>query len=327
VLPGCRGPGDAGYDPNVDGSNTDLFHPLTGQQFKSEMAALSFNFTMGIVALSTPNAADGDPTPTVTEFDATDPFRRDGCSFALPHLCGNVSAFSAITGLQRNTIKAGGNQRFGRRDFLWHGGQDLILRYEKRNVLGFSADFAEDVTKTNWGLEATWIKGLPFSNADEPDGLSRVNTYNLTLSVDRPTFINFMNANRTFFINSQWFLQYVDGFQEGMPSTGPYNFLGILNISTGYFQDRLLPTVTFVYDVQSNSGAVLPSVAYRFTENFSATFGLGVFAGRWQEKPTAFTPASLGNRVGPGGYKDHVQNGLAQIDERDELFLRVRYTF
>ena len=154
-----------------------------------------------------------------------------------------------------------------------------------------------------------------------------MNTFNVTLSVDRPTFINFMNANRTFFINSQWFLQYIDGYEKGMPSTGPYNFLGILNISTGYFQDRLLPTVTFVYDVQSNSGAVLPSIGYRFTENFSATFGMAGFFGRFQARPTALTPVSLGNRVGRGAYKDHVQNGLAVIEERDEFFLRVRYTF
>jgi hypothetical protein len=355
IVPGCRGPNDPGYDVNVDGSNTNLFSPLIPgfQLFRSEMAAASQNFILLLVSLSSPE----DPTaPLINEFDGRDPAvtavngldddgdqeidepdegdplhigpnRHDGCSFPLPTLCGNVSAFSAISGLQRNTIKAGGNQRFGRRDFLWHGGQDLILRYEKRNVLGFSADFAEDLTKTNWGLESTWIKGLPTGNNDEFDGLSRVNTFNLTLSVDRPTFINFMNANRTFFMNSQWFLQYIDGYEKGMPSTGPYNFLGIFNISTGYFQDRLLPTVTFVYDVQSNSGAVLPSIAYRFTENFSATFGMAGFFGRFQERTTPLTPASLGNRVGPGGYRSHVQNGLSVIEERDEFFLRVRYTF
>jgi hypothetical protein len=326
ILPGCRGPNDPGYDVNVDGSNTNLFSPLIPgfQLFRSEMAAASQNFIFLLVALSSPT----DPSnPQVNEFDASDPTRHDGCSFALPSLCSNVSAFNAITGVQRNTVRAGGNQRFGRRDFLWHGGQDLVLRYEKRNVFGISADFAEDFTKTNWGFESTWIKGLPNSNADEIDGLSRVNTVNVTVSVDRPTFINFMNANRTFFINSQWFVQYVDGYEKGMPATGPYNFLGILNIQTGYFQDRLLPTVTFVYDVQSNSGAVLPSIGYRFTENFSATFGVAGFFGRYQARTTALTPASLGNRVGPGAYKDHVQNGLAVIDERDEFFLRVRYTF
>ena len=49
VLPGCRGPGDKGYDPRVDGTTTNLVHPFTKQQFKSEMAALSWNALMGFV--------------------------------------------------------------------------------------------------------------------------------------------------------------------------------------------------------------------------------------------------------------------------------------
>jgi hypothetical protein len=329
ILPGCRGPGDPGYDPNVDGTNTALFHPLipSFQTFRSEMAALSFNAVMGLVALSTPDASDGDPTPTIAEFDAANPMRRDGCSFVVPHLCGNVSAFDTITGVQRNNVRAAGNGRFGRRDFLWHGGQDLVLRYQKRNVLGLSADFAEDTTKTNWGVEFTWIPGLPTGNNDEIDGNSETNQFNLTVAIDRPTFVNFLNANRTFFVTTQWFMQYLDGYRKGMPATGPYNVLAILNVSTGYFQDRLIPDVTFVYDVQSNSGAVLTSLDYRFTENFSAGFGIAAFAGRFQERTAALTPVSLDNRVGPGAYKSHVQNGLSVIDERDEFFMRVRYTF
>jgi hypothetical protein len=329
ILPGCRGPGDPGYDPDVDGTNTNLFHPLipSFQTFRSEMAALSFNAVMGLVALSTPDTSDGDPTPTLSEFDSANPMRRDGCSFVVPHLCGNVSAFDTITGVQRNNVRAAGNGRFGRRDFLWHGGQDLVLRYQKRNVLGLSADFAEDITKTNWGVEFTWIPGLPTGNNDEIDGNSETNQLNLTVAIDRPTFVNFLNANRTFFVTTQWFFQYLDGYQKGMPGTGPYNVLAILNVSTGYFQDRLIPDVTFVYDVQSNSGAVLTSLDYRFTENFSAGFGIAAFAGRFQERTAALTPVSLDNRVGKGSYKAHVQNGLSVIEERDEFFLRVRYTF
>ncbi len=337
ILPGCRGPGpdlvegteddDPGYSRLVDGSVGGLLHPLTGQQFKSEMAALSFNAIMALVALSTPDATDGDPTPTIAEFDSTNPLRHDGCSFAVPHLCVNVGAFDTITGVQRNSVRAAGNGRFGRRDFLWHGGEDLVLRYQKRNVLGLSADFAEDTTKTNWGIEFTWIPGLPTGNNDEIDANSETNQFNLTVAIDRPTFVNFLNPNRTFFITTQWFLQYLDGYRGGMPSTGPYNVLAILNISSGYFQDRLIPDVTFVYDVQSDSGAVLTSIDYRFTENFSTGVGIAAFMGRFQEQTTPITPVSLDNRVGKGAYKAHVENGLSVIRERDELFLRVRYTF
>ena len=73
--------------------------------------------------------------------------------------------------------------------------------------------------------------------------------------------------------------------------------------------------------------AVLPSVAYRFTENFSATFGLALFSGRNERRTAALTPVLPGNRVGKGAYSAHVDRGLSLIRERDEIFLRIRYTF
>ena len=45
---------------------------------------------------------------------------------------------------------AGGNGTFGRRTMQWQSGGEVYLSYEKRNVLGFSMDFAEDFTKSNW---------------------------------------------------------------------------------------------------------------------------------------------------------------------------------
>ena len=58
---------------------------------------------------------------------------------------------------------------------------------------------------------------MPYFDHDESDGLTDADAYNLVISVDRPTFVNFLNANRTFFVNSQWFVQYLDGYTRGFP--------------------------------------------------------------------------------------------------------------
>jgi hypothetical protein len=324
VLPGCRGPGDPGYDPAADGDPAGLVHPLTDQEFRTELAALSWNLLSVLVGLSAP----GSGPPAIDQFDAADPLRADGCSFAKPQLCSNVQALYAVAHTTRRTVRAGGNGRFGRVDFDWHVGGSGVLRYEKRNVLGFSMDAAEDVTKSNWSFETTWIDDIPYDDRDEPDGLRTVDTFNLTVSVDRPTFVNFLNANRTFFINSQWFFQYVDGHRQSFPSDGPFNALMTFTVDTGYFQDRLLPVATFVYDFPSNSGALLPEILYRFTENFSATFGLAFFWGRFQARTAPL--ATVGDppfRTGRHAQKDFVENGLSVVRDRDEIFLRVRYTF
>jgi len=325
VLPGCRGPGDSGYDPRVDGTSDNLFHPFTGQKFRSEMAALSWNVAAALVGLS---FAPEGVSPRIQDFDATQPFRKDGCSFATPAWCTNVSDFLGLSGNQRNSIRAGGNGRFGRRDFVWHSGGTLVARVEKANILGFSMDFAEDITKSNWGFEFTYTEGLPTGDNDEFDGAREINYYRLTISVDRPTFVNFLNANRTFFINSQWFFQYADDYQKATAGDGPWNIFGVLAISTGYFQDRLLPSLTLVYFVNNNSFAVLPSVTYRFNESFSATFGLAGFSGRSVKRDAAINSAGpVGARFGRAQEKTFTDPGLSVIRERDEIFLRIRYTF
>ena len=250
------------------------------------------------------------------------------CSFVTVKGCGTVGAVFGIAGQGAPTIKAGGNGTFGRRTTGWAGGGEILLEYEKRNVLGFGADFAEDYTKTNWGLEWTWIPDVVVGDADSMSNVSRVNTYNLTLSMDRPTFINFLSSNRTFFITTQWFFQYIEGFKKSMGPRGPYNILGTLFIQTGYFQDRLLPQLILVYDVKSVSGAAIPQVTYRYSDAFSISFGVALFMGREflvDMQNNGIGPP--GNRLGDNAYKNSTPAGLGIVRDRDEVFFKLRYTF
>ncbi len=332
-IAGCRGPGDDGYDPRVDGTVGTQVHPITGQPWRAEIAIVSWNFLMGLIVTS--SGEDGADTFTerdrkdIQVFNPDDAFAKGRCSFREPIWCSGVKGLLSLTGTTRASVKAGGNGRFGRRQFLWHGGNDLVLRYEKRNVLGFSMDFAEDVLKSNWSFEFTWIEGVPTTDADSFSGHSKTDNFNLTVSVDRPTFINFLNANRTFFINSQWFFQYRKDLRKSHVATGPFNAFFTFAVNTGYFQDRLLPSVVFVYDIHSNSGAVLPQITYRFNEAFSLTFGLGIFEGRFKQAPASVNDPGDGAslRIGKHRNKQFFEPGLSVIRERDEIFMRLRYTF
>jgi len=145
--------------------------------------------------------------------------------------------------------------------------------------------------------------------------------------VDRPTFVNFLNQGRTFFINSQWFFRWTDGFQQSQPTNGPWNVLFTLTAFTGFYQDRLNPSITSVYDFMSESGAVLPSINYRFNESFSVEFGMAFFYGKWQSTRMPLYPISLGDQVGSGAYREFSERGLAIVRDRDEVFLRIRKTF
>jgi len=366
-LPGSRGVVDEWgrpdpfYDPSVDGCSIDdghplcaganILHPLTGTPFRSELAAVSWNLMMVIASRSDPRDPD---LPNLAEFDENDPNgfglitvgpnagqirpglrpgQVDGvtpvaCGVLKPQLCETVRGLLSGIGASNKKVRAGGNGAFGRRDFAWHSSGEVVLKYEKRNILGFAFDVAEDRTKTNWGVEATWVASQPFLDNDDFDGISRSDTLNLTVSVDRPTFINFLNPNRTFLFNSQWFFQYITDYDSGYTVNGPLNVLATFTVFTGYHQDRLLLFYTGVYDFRSSSGALLPQVVYRFTENLSATVGANFFFGRQQLVDSAVSELRAGlNRTGSDAYKDPVENGLTPLRDRDEIYMTLRYTF
>jgi len=307
----------------------------TAQMFQNELAALSWNFLQFLVVTSCSEGNEGQGNIRAKQecFNPGQALRADKCSFNAPHLCTNVKGFLGVAGVTRNDLRAGGNGRYGRSTFIWHSGGEIALRYQKRNVLGFSMDFAEDVTKSNWGVEFTWIEGLPFTDNNSPSNVSRSDVVNMTVSVDRPTFVNFLNANRTLFFNSQWFFQYVNDYKSGYTSNGPWNVLFTFAVFTGYFQDRLLPTFVSVFDVQSQSGGFLPNVAYRFTEAFSATIGVNIFFGRTQRIRMPLNEiAPVSNRAPFANnervaYMDGTDNLLSLVRERDEFYLRLRWTF
>jgi hypothetical protein len=299
----------------------------TAQIFKNELAAVSWNFAMGLVVTSACTDDEGRKSDPEC-FDAEHPWVLDKCSFNQPQFCKKIKEFFDLGGVQRNTLRAGGNSRFGRRTFLWHSGGEVALIYDRRNVFGFSMDFPEDRTKSNWGVEFTWFESVPVYDANAFDSLTDVDMLNLTVSIDRPTFVNFLNPNRTFFFNTQWFFQYIKGHRSGMGPNGSFSAMFTNTIMTGYFQDRLNPSLVTIYDFNSRSGGVLPSIQYRFTESFSASMGMAIFFGRTQLSQMAinpFRPAT--NRVGKNAYTDSSEHFLSSIRRRDEIWMRLRWTF
>jgi hypothetical protein len=318
----------AGYDITKDGSHCptgDISscrrHPFTGQVFSSEMAVLSWNMLM----LATTLGAEDNPA-SIAVLDRNNPLALGRCSYRQPQYCSFVSGFAGQARLTSSNIRAGGNGRFGRRNFVWASIGDVALKYQKRNIVGFSMDFAEDRTKSSWGVEFTWVDDSLTSDGGEYDGLSSVDEYNLTLSMDRPTFVNFLNPNRTFLLNTQLFTSYIDGYSHRMPREGPWTFLWLINASTGYYQDRFLVSAVVVFDLQSQSGAFLPTVQYRLTENFSITVGASVFGGRFSKRKmgisqfSAFDEDNLTDNV-------YVENGISPARDLDSFYTRIRYTF
>ncbi|MFQ5514316.1 MAG: hypothetical protein ACE5FG_07735 [Myxococcota bacterium] len=251
-----------------------------------------------------------------------------------PVFCRTSTGLLNATGLTLPIRKAGGDGQYGRRDFIWQGGRQVTLNYQKRNVFGFSLDFAEDVTKTSWGIEFTWTADKLFSDLNSFSGLHRSDEMVLSISVDRPTFFNFLNPNRSFFLNFQFFIRYLTDFTGGSDdkdgmfgvAEGPIDGRAVFTFFTGYFQDRLQPRASFVYDPTTSNGAVLAQLLYRWTEAFSTTIGLNSFFGRPEQVQQAAFPIAL--RTGTADTTtEALTRSLAPVRNRDSGWITVRYSW
>jgi hypothetical protein len=154
----------------------------------------------------------------------------------------------------------------------------------------------------------------------------------MSISVDRPTFFNFLNPNRSFFVNFQFFINYLDDYEGGDDdrdgnyaySDGPVTGLVTLTVFTGYFQDRLNPRFTLVYHPTSGTGGVISGLNYRFTESFSTGFGFNHFMGHGPQAQGARFPIALFTH--PDTTSEKV-SGLSPVRNRDEISWTVRYSF
>jgi hypothetical protein len=249
-----------------------------------------------------------------------------------PVFCRGVSGLLGVTSFSLPAKRAGGATGFGRRDFLWQGGQEVMLNHQKKNVFGFSLDFAEDITKTSWGVEFSWTADKIFGDTLTGSGQHNSDEYVLSISMDRPTFINFLNPNRTFFFNVQMFVKYFSdyhgGARRGMfgTSDGPFDTQIIMFFFTGYFQDRLGPRLVSVWNPPTNTGAILTQLSYRFNERFSGILGYNNFFGHVNQVEQRFNPVGPG-RTGHPDTTSETLRGIAPARNRDEIFLRIRYTF
>ena len=178
------------------------------------------------------------------------------------------------------------------------------------------------------GVEFTWVEGVPYADADVESGISNSDELNFAVSVDRPTFLRFANADRPVLFNTQWFVGYLPDYHHGFTVNGPVNVFFTFAMSTGYYQDRLIPQLLTVYEFASRSGGVLPSVEYRFTDSLAITAGVLYFFGRTELSDMAVQEVSpVINRAGAHAYRQPVENGFSSIRKRDEIFVKLRWTF
>lgn len=231
-------------------------------------------------------------------------------------------------------------------------------------LVGGSADLYVDPIKSAFRIEFAWTDGEEFADTSQVRLFSESNVIRWVVGWDRPTYIRFLNPNRTFLLSAQVFGQHlIDHQRFENPISGghigfqdwDHNFIMTFLFQGFYMNDRLQPRLIQAYDIRAQSYVVSPGVDWLINDNWRMTLAANLKFGRSRNvaddgrTSNSFPPftcatmsqpaatnqtcapgaeaSSLGHRIGfePLGRFRSGPIGMAQAEDELQLLLRYRF--
>lgn len=210
---------------------------------------------------------------------------------------------------------------------------NLVAKYRKVNTMGLSVDWFEPNTGFVLRSELSWTANLLTSDLSKPDVFASTNVYRWLIGVDRPTFIRWLNPNRSFFLSAQAFGTHMPdarGGRFGVSNGANDNFIFTFFVQNQYLRDQLAFMLFGVYGTTGNDGTTGGNAEYLVTNNWSVQLGATAFLGVRREHSLGpfggFT--GDGRPVSETGFGlNHMQAGGSERNQMDEFWGRVRYRF
>lgn len=177
------------------------------------------------------------------------------------------------------------------------------IHFPRVFLIGGSLDTTVESIKSTFRIEFAHTTGEEFANTLQPGLYSRSRVLRWVVGWDRPTWIKFLNPNRTFILSAQIFGQHLLDHEliktqfgdAGMPDW-EHNFIGTFLIQGNYMNDRLTPQFIMAYDVRAQAGTLAPSVNWLITNNWELNVGFNMKVGRTKNQ---FDDARNGNPFPP----------------------------
>jgi hypothetical protein len=227
---------------------------------------------------------------------------------------------------------------------------------------GASADYYWDFIKSTFRVEFAYTVGEEFADTSKVRLFSDSDVARWVVGWDRPTYIRFLNPNRTFLLSGQVFGQHLLDYRRIEGPTGhkigfadwEHNWIATFLFQGFYMNDRLQPRLIQAYDFKAAAYVVSPGIDWLINDNWRVTLAANLKFGRARNAvddgrtsnslppftagpacPTGAEPAcfpggefsSVGQRLGfePLGRFRSGPIGMAQHE--DELQLLLRYQF
>ena len=222
------------------------------------------------------------------------------------------------------------------------GGQ-VDIQYKRRNTTGLSFDYFEGYTGTVLRVESSWTLGELVNNTRKANWVDKSDVMRWSIGIDRPTWIKWLNKNRTFFLSMQmfdtWYLNHEGGTLPGSEThTGYYvdehNFITTFFFIANYMRDRLTPIGFVVWEEASRSYVAGLSTEWKIDNHWSIKGGLNTIWGgtenfRHDSGPfrSFVVPGANGNNPFQESVFGVAHEGIGALRGNDELFMQMKYQF
>ncbi|MFP6681219.1 MAG: DUF1302 family protein, partial [Gammaproteobacteria bacterium] len=177
------------------------------------------------------------------------------------------------------------------------------IHFPRILLVGTSADLYVDYIKSAFRIELAWTEGEEFADTSKTRLFSESDVIRWVVGWDRPTYIRFLNPNRTFLLSGQIFGQHLldhERFSNPRPEIGTapapspgvgnggmigfqdwdHNFIGTFLIQGFYANDRIQPRFITAYDIRAQAGVIGPAIDWLVSDSWRVTFGANIKFGR-----------------------------------------------
>lgn len=256
---------------------------------------------------------------------------------------GNAANDGVASALARKAIAENNASLFytGSAQFLSVLGGQTDIQYKRSNTTGLSFDWFESHTGTVFRVESSITLDELVNNTHKANWIDESDVMRWSIGIDRPTWIKWLNKDRTFFLSAQLFdTWYLD--HEGTKHTGFYtdehNFITTFFFIANYMRDRVTPIGAIVWEEASNSWVALLNAEWKMDNHWSIKSGFYTIWGgnenfRHDSGPfsTFVVPFGATGAANDTYAQQSVfgaaHEGIGALRDNDEVFFQLKYQF
>jgi hypothetical protein len=172
--------------------------------------------------------------------------------------------------------------QFGSLALPWTA-SEAVLEYPRVLTLGASADYQIPGIDTILRIEVAGELDRKINNTLELDGVDSSDVFLAVVGLDRPTYIPFLNRNRTAFLTFQTFFEHIVDYEEGGRATGmvPYqdNIISTFQMQNFWRNDSIILTNLVAYDWMAQALIWGPKLRWIMTNNIFFDVGVNMLWG------------------------------------------------